>query len=228
MYPISLKFVAQWQQVGNKWVPQSVDISCPFCGRHVTFTLFEYATDGKRNTIAASGSCPGCHEQARFWIIDPKPFGDTQGRECQALCIYPKPSLSREPMAGLDKIPEDIGRAYASTVNVFNAGEWTATAVLCRRVLEGIAKNLLPEDKQKRPLAQQLSELASEIDLSRPLTSLAEAIRKGGNLGAHFDLDREPDEPTASQMVDLLEYLMEYLYVLPADVDSLNMIVTKK
>lgn len=227
MYPIALEFVAQWQQVNNKWIPQSIDIHCPFCGRQVTFTLTDFNLDGKRNTMAASSQCPGCHQQVRFWVIDPKPYGDTQGRECQSLCIYPKPTLNRNPMAGMDKIPTEIGRAYASTVNVYNAGEWTATAVLCRRVLEGIAKNLLPEEKQKKPLAQQLTDLTTEVDLAKPLTSLADAIRKGGNLGAHFDLEREPDETTASQMVDLLEYLMEYLYVLPADVDSLHKIVTK-
>lgn len=227
MHNIPLEFVAQWQQVNNKWTPQSVDIHCPFCGRHVTFALGEFNLDGQRNTMAASAQCPGCHQKARFWVIDPTPFGNTEGKECQALCIYPKPSLNREPIEGMDKIPREIGKAYASTVNVYNAGEWTATAVCCRRVLEGIAKDLLPDDKQRKALAQQLSDLPSEVDLAKPITSLADALRKGGNLGAHFDLDTEPDETTASQMVDMLEYLMKYLYVLPADVDSLHQIVTK-
>ena len=227
MHQIALVFVAQWQQVNSKWIPQSIDIHCPFCGRQVTFTLGEFNLDGKRNTMAATAQCPGCHQKVRFWAIDPRPFGDTEGRECQALCVYPKPTLNREPMEGLDKIPSEIGKAYASTVNVYNAGEWTATAVLCRRVLEGIAKALLPEAKQNKPLAQQLNDLPTEVDLAKPITSLADALRKGGNLGAHFDLSKEPDEATASQMVDLLEYLMEYLFVLPADVDSLHQIVTK-
>jgi len=227
MYSVSLQFVAQWQQVNNKWMPQAVDIHCPFCARHVTFALTDYNLDGKRNTMSASAQCPGCHQAVRFWAVDPRPYGDTQGKECQELCIYPKPTLNREPMRGIDKVPSEIAKAYASTVNVYNAGEWTATAVCCRRVLEGVAKNLLPEDMQKKPLAHQLNDLKTKVDLAKPLTSLADALRKGGNLGAHFDLEREPDEATASQMVDLLEYLMEYLYVLPADVESLHKIVTK-
>lgn len=162
----------------------------------------------------------------RFWAIDPKNVKD-QSKECKALGIYPKPTLKREPISGIDKIPPDIGRAYVSTVSVFNAGVWPATATCCRRVVEGIAQNLLPEDMQNKPLAQQLDELKTKVDLTKPLTSLADALRKGGNLGAHFDLAKEPDESTASQMVDLLEYLIEYLYILPAQVESLHKTVAK-
>jgi hypothetical protein len=227
VYAIPLEFVAQWQQVNNKWMPHSVDIHCPFCARHVTFTLRDYALDGNRNTMAASATCPGCHQTARFWAIDPRPFSDTQGKECQELCIFPKPTLSRNPIAGIDKMPPEIGKAYASTVNVYNAREWTATAVCCRRVLEGIAKNFLPPAMQNKPLAQQLSDLKANVDLAKPLTALAEALRKGGHLGAHFDLERAPDQAAASQMVDLLEYLIQYLYVLPAEVESLHDTVTR-
>jgi hypothetical protein len=31
----------------------------------------------------------------------------------------------------------------------------------------------------------------------------ADAIRKGGNLGAHFDLEKEPNEETATLMIEL-------------------------
>jgi hypothetical protein len=109
-----------------------------------------------------------------------------------------------------------------AALNVFNAAVWTATAGSCRRVLEGIVKNLLPEDSQKGPLYEQLNKLKLNIDLNKPLMSLAEALREGGNLGAHFEESREPDQPTASQMLDYLEYLMEYFYVLPAEVESFH------
>jgi hypothetical protein len=47
-------------------------------------------------------------------------------------------------------------------------------------------------------------------------------IRKGGNLGAHFDLEREPDEEVFSLMIDLFDYLIEYLFVLPSHIELLN------
>ena len=55
-----------------------------------------------------------------------------------------------------------------------------------------------------------------------PLRELADAVRKGGNLGAHFDVDNEPDEQLASVMLDLCEDLLEYLFVLPKRIDDLH------
>lgn len=125
-------------------------------------------------------------------------------------------------MKGLDQIPPEIRKAYVSTVNVYNTKEWSATAMLCRRVLEGIVKHLLPEDERDAPLAQQLRSLGAKVDLAKPLTGLADALRQGGNLGAHFDLTVEPGQEMASKMVDLLEYLIEYLFILPGNVESLR------
>ena len=38
---------------------------------------------------------------------------------------------------------EALQRAYLSSINVFNSNEWNATAVLTRRLLEGITKVFL-------------------------------------------------------------------------------------
>ena len=50
----------------------------------------------------------------------------------------------------------------------------------------------------------------------------ARPVRKGGNLGAHFDLEKEPNEETATLMIELLEYLIEYLFVLPKRIDKIH------
>ena len=75
---------------------------------------------------------------------------------------------------------------------------------------------LLPEEERNRGfiLARALEELRNHVDLSRPLTQLSHVIRQGGNLGAHFDLEREPDQNTALMMIELLEFFMEYLFVI--------------
>jgi hypothetical protein len=130
-------------------------------------------------------------------------------------------------MDGIDKVPPEIGRAYAATVAAFNAGLWPATGACCRRVLEGVAKNRLGEDSRGRRLVQLLNDLKAKVDLiTEPLASLADALREGGNLGAHFDdLERESDQAAASQMLDFLDYLMDYLYVLPAKVESFRKMI---
>ena len=47
-----------------------------------------------------------------------------------------------------------------------------------------------------------------------PLIHLADTLRKGGNLGAHFDLEKTPDREIATLMLDLLDFIMGYLYQL--------------
>lgn len=121
---------------------------------------------------------------------------------------------------------EDLGaslkRAYESAVNVLNTKEWSATAVMCRRLLEGIAKAVLPRELHKQPLGKQLESLPAYRSLDKPLTELADVVRRGGNLGAHFELEKEPDEQVATLMLDLCEDLMEYLFTLPTRIDDLH------
>jgi hypothetical protein len=136
--------------------------------------------------------------------------------------MHPTPRLSRQPIAAIDTIPESITRAYVSAINVYNVHEWTAAAVLCRRVLEGLTQSQLPEDFRKRTLAQQLQELGNHVDFEKPMHMLTDAIRRGGNLGAHFDADKEADEETVTMMLDLLEYLMEYVFALPKRIEHLH------
>lgn len=56
----------------------------------------------------------------------------------------------------------------------------------------------------------------------QPLVHLTTQIRKGGNIGAHFDEEIEPTEEFAALMLDLLEYFMEYAFLLPARTKQLE------
>lgn len=137
--------------------------------------------------------------------------------------MHPAPKI-RSRMKGLDEVedfPTALNRAYISAVNVYNAGEWNGAASLSRRLLEGIAKNILPNSKHDKPLHVQIQSLPDHRDLKQPFITLAHAIREAGNMGAHFDI-REANEETATLMLDLLEYLMEYLYLLPKQINQLD------
>src|SRR5690606_17368908 len=116
---------------------------------------------------------------------------------------YPSPSFAPD-------IPEPLQRAFVSTIDAFNSRNYAATAVCARRTLEGIFKFLAHEDGRSAPLAKLIQDATEKTDFAAPLRSLSHAIRDGGNLGAHFDMDKEPSETLARQMVELLSYLISY------------------
>jgi hypothetical protein len=204
----------------NVLLPTSIDTTCPLCRRKVNFSI---AWNSVNAVVNYSGShCPACQKKVRFiQVVNEEDSNPTKTGE---IFICPGSDI-RQGLPGLDESPElqeGLKKAYSSAINVFNAQEWTATSVLCRRVLEGITKSILPEEDKNKPLGQQLKALPKSMDLNKPILTLAEAIRKGGNLGAHFDLEKEPNEEISSLMIDLLDYLLEYIFILPDRIENLH------
>lgn len=221
MHEVYDDLVAHWEISDKRRLPIAIDLICPLCSRTVTFTL---KWGSKNNTLMFTSSrCPACSHQVVFILVEFQEIesgGDIKGR----LYAYPSPKI-RYPLDEITEIEEfsdNLQSAYMSAINVYNVGEWTAAAVLSRRVLEGVAKSLIPEGEQQGNLYQQLRSLPKYRDLEAPILTLADAIRKGGNLGAHFDLEKEPDEETVTLMINLLDDLIEYLFILPTKINKLD------
>ncbi len=233
MYQLSDSVIKRYTvlEKENLRVPQSVSTVCPFCDTLALFTLYGFMNDQSRRTVSAEAVCPGCSNKIWFWTISPPPNSYPSGQKIKhspdAFFIYPKPKSPKQPIEGIEKLPEQLAKAYNSAVKVYNSKVWEATATCCRRTLEGLMKISLPSDKQNLTLQRAINELPNHIDLKKPLTDLSHAIREGGNLGAHFDLLREPDEETATIMLELLEYLFDYMYILPKKIEELDKRVSK-
>lgn len=213
MHELPLSSVPKWHAIANFWCPVSVDTPCPTCGKLVNFTLIKHHSDQPRSTIAATGQCPACSDPAYFWIIKPGASNDSSQRGCDGLYIFPKPRPRRQPVISQDELNVPaLERAYNSAVNAYNSGLWDACAMSCRKTLEGIVKTQFPDAKP--PLFNQLKEVFSRQELLEPLIHLTDTLRKGGNLGAHFDLEKEPNQEVATLMLDLLDFIMDYIFSL--------------
>lgn len=213
MYRLHVSSGARWVGSGSTTYPATLDTVCPHCGRQVNFLTENQNPDPNINAVSLTARCTRCSNNVYVWSID-------NGSE-----LYMRPApVARQPVRGADMMPTAVQRAYQSTINVFNTGEWNATATQTRVTLEGIVHHLLPEEERKGPLAQQLRRLAETKteDLARPLIVLSDALREGGNIGAHFDLTRTTDRDTADAMLDLMDYLIEYIYTLPEMIEELN------
>jgi len=201
-------------------LPVSVDTICPHCKRKINYHI-EWITQLNTSLNYTITHCPACQGQVRFIQIIEKSSPDETLLSGE-IFIYPGAEL-RQPVKGSEEFLADgIDRTYLSTINAFNAQEWTATSVLCGRALEGVIKSILPPEETTKSLANQLGELPEHLELHKPILTLADAIRKGGHLETYFDLEKEPNEEISALMVDLLDYLIEYLFILPKRIEALH------
>lgn len=217
MYKLDESSVAGWviQESGKQWSqrPDTFDTVCPHCGRIANFRVVNVHADAPRRTVSGTATCAACKHNVLMWSVE-------GGAE---LYMRPEPA-ARQPIQGAEAMPTAVRQAYQDTIDVFNAGVWSATATQTRRTLEGIVHELLPDEERTGPLAQQLRKLAESesVDLAQPLITLSNALRESGNIGAHFDLTRTTDRATAQAMLDLIDYLIEYIYALPEMIEELN------
>ena len=222
MFAVESSAVPEWLNFLNWWFPQSVNVNCPFCAIKVAFAPERHAYDPHRKTVASVARCPSCGQSVSIWVIDPGPANDSSKKGSGTVAMFPPPIRPRQPIPGATLMPPRVAKAYSDVLGVYNANVWSATATQVRRTLEGVLTDLLPADKRQGTLADQIRNLPSSVDLGKPLVTLADGIRQGGNLGAHFDNDKDPDQPTAEAMLDLIEYLIEYMYTLPGMIQQLH------
>jgi len=221
MYQLTDAFIPNWTDDDAFRAPAAVDTICPHCGLSIIFELEPWSRSTDDQSAASQAACPSCSRKVSFFAAN---VGSGDGAR-HSFFMHPAPDFLRQPLEGISEIPEfdeSLQRAYAATVNIFNSREWTGTAVVCRRTMEDIAKSILPADQQKLSLALQIEALPRRRDLSRPILQLSEALKRSGSLGAYFDLEKIPNEHTASLIMNLLDYLIEYLFILPERIQRLH------
>jgi hypothetical protein len=199
--------------------PQGVRAVCPYCAETVVFSHFHWRpAPGLKHVEASRSACAGCTAAVTFVVIH-----TAKSPPAADVFMYPAPRPQREAVPAISKLMADrdprLARAYSSAVAAYANGDWNATASHCGRVLEGVVRSIVPDAPNAR-LAHLLQELPRHLDLRKPIVQLADAIREGRNIGAHFDQVIETDEPTAGELLDLLEYLTEFLFILPARIND--------
>ena len=201
--------------------PSLVACECPHCGYFSSFQWNNNHTNVHSGISSGNSECANCSKKVRFLAIFPL-SGSRYGGQPTEVRMSPAPKASYELSDMPRSVPDRLQQSMQDAVRAYNAQIYGATATSGRRTLEGIFKYMLPEDQRKQNLYQLIRAAEDRIDFKEPLTRLADAIREGGNLGAHFDEEKEPDAEMARRMLDLLSYLIEYLYVLPTRIQDLE------
>lgn len=219
MENIPFSAVRQWNKTSQNYrYPASINQICPHCGDLVTFTTTVCINDTATRSVSLRSVCPSCSDFVSFWAVRK----ENSTSEPDDIFMYPKSKPLILAADFPESVPLAIRKSFDSAASSFITKNYPATAVMARRTLEGIFKYLLPEEKRGGSLAVSINKVMQGHDLAAPLSTLAHAIRGGGNLGAHFDEENEPTEAMAMQMVELLRYLISYLYVLPNQIQELE------
>lgn len=199
-------------------VPTAIDLKCAHCRRDVTFTLQQW-TAATAQGLPNSSRCPRCGQATSFLRLG--------GKSREELRLYvDAENLERSPLAELAAVPESrfspkLKKAYDSAIKALSNEDPEATAVHCRRVLEGVTASLLRTDELvPKTLARRLELLAKNHGdlLTNPILELSRSLKDGGNLGAHFDDEVDTSLQDAAHMVELLDNLITYLYVVPQQI----------
>ena len=66
-----------------------------------------------------------------------------------------------------------------------------------------------------------MEKMVHQINTDRPFLELASALKSGGGLGSHFNLERHSDEKVAAATIDLIECLVNYIYVFRSRLNDL-------
>jgi hypothetical protein len=221
--PINVAHVRKWMGLNRKNIraPQAISTICPHCGERVVFTTRAHFHDEKRESIACTGACPSCSEYVHFWAMNPKSSESTAEEDPETIYMSPSGDLEKEPLEFRVDIPEALERAYLSAVEAHSTANYSATALCCKQAMEKIFFQLLP-DKSAASLSEAVAMVHADHDLSRPLEKLSAATDSGGTLDRYFEMEKEFDAETSKAMVELLEHLISYLYVIPSEIEEIE------
>ncbi len=125
--------------------------------------------------------------------------------------LYPKTRLKP------DSLPTPIRKEYAS-IQKIRFIDTNACAVLIGRTLEAVC--ILQQGKSPN-LAEMIANLAKSGKIPGTLAQMADQLRIVRNYGAHFS-EIEISNEEIALAIDFLDAILEYLYVAPAQVQTLK------
>jgi hypothetical protein len=214
--------ILSYTQYGYIKVAKTLKSRCPKCSKSGIFTLKANFYLVKKTGLFAEGICSECNKPSEF-VIMLNNDSDQTNEEAEIYIYDPMASKdSLEQMERDQNIAKDLLRAYISVLNVSQSKDNSATAVMSKRVLESILKNFLGEKSKGQTLSQQFEQLPKHVDFTKPLKSLSQLVHPDNPFYEMLELEREIDDDTVALLIELLESLINYLFVLPGKIESVQ------
>lgn len=187
-------------------------VTCDTCNARVSATVEgsfqEYADEPGITVRYALLKCPEC-KTPLLAAQDDEDSAYTPGyngqRWSNTTRLFPEDAKNQLGIS----VPEPIRRAHSEARSCFDhAQAYTACAIMCRKVLEGICESY---GAKTGSLAQRLKVLSDHGELDKRLYEWITTLRVAGNEAAH-DVNVTVPRDDARDLLDLTEAVAEYLY----------------
>lgn len=214
-------------QYGYYKVAKTIKSRCPKCSKSGLFTLKANFYMVNKTGLFAEGICSDCKKTSEFVIM----LNDSNRTKEEAEVYIYDPTASKDSLEQMERDPniaKDLLRAYISVLNVSQSKDNSATAVMSKRVLESILKNFLGEKIKGQTLSQQFEQLPKHVDLTTPLKTLSHLVHPDSPFNEMLELEREIDDDSVALLIELLESLIDYLFVLPGKIESVTQTLEQK
>jgi Domain of unknown function (DUF4145) len=148
---------------------------------------------------------PGENGQTAFWKCPncDNPFLTDFDKVYAIYVLYPAADDRINP-----GLPEPIKSAYSEALSCFKSRAYTATAIMCRKTLEGICAE---HGIKGNSLVSSLKELKDKGIIENRLYEWADALRISGNEAAH-DVKVTILPEDARDILEFTHALLEYIF----------------
>lgn len=199
--------------IGHPGVDLAIhEITCPFCLESGNFKIVFHAEKKKPNSdkklnfdTLECGSCKGY--VMVLWSASEYSFG---GRGIHDYQVIPWPiRFEKYPKHW----PEEVGRYWLQAKRNLKDENWDAAALMARSALQIVLRD---KNAEGDSLKKEVEDLSSKGILPPIMKEWSDNVRELGNVSAHPTPGQPPTDPQdAGDVVQFLDFLIEYLYSLP-------------
>jgi len=186
------------------------EIRCPFCMEVGNFTIEFHAEKKKSNNGKTLNfdtlKCNNC----AGYVMALWSTSSSRGVSIHEYRVLPWPlRVEKYP----EHWPETVGRFWIQARRKLTDENWDAAVMMARSSLQAALRE---QNAEGRNLKQEIDDLAKKGILPLIIQDWAHNVRELGNESAHPKSDQEATDPKdAKDIVNFLDFLLEYLYTLP-------------
>lgn len=163
--------------------------------------------------------CPVCHKPIIFDSIfsdDDFDLDENGNKIPYQFIVYPHSELNYH-------VPKEIRKAYESAILTKNT-DLNIFALSLRRTLELIVKD---KNASGKTLSSKIQNLSKTGVFPKTLYEAADITRLIGNIGAHSILEDNLSLYDLEKLSEMIKYIIQYVYILPEEINRLNQKTTK-